>query len=146
MLIVMPDGHPHLSFDVSTRPRNLKLLQRDLKQEILPRIQRTYRVARTRNRRAIAGFSMGGAVALHLGLAMDAFGTVGGFSAPGDVPNGRTFEEGLRVTLRDSDPVPSFWLACGREDEYFATAAKVHATLDRHGVRHTWRETEGAHT
>lgn len=81
MVIVMPDGHTHPSFEVTTRPRNLELLERDLAEEILPLIERTYLVARNPKARAIAGFSMGGAQALHLGLTLPAFGTVGAFSA-----------------------------------------------------------------
>jgi enterochelin esterase family protein len=145
MVIVMPDGHPHPSFDVATRPRNLELLQRDLADEILPLTERTYRVARDRTRRAIAGFSMGGAQALHLALTMGLFGSVGAFSAPGDVPKGRTFEEALRA-VPDREKLPSMWLACGRDDEYFKTAENVHTILDRYGVQHVWRETDGAHT
>lgn len=42
--------------------------------------------------------------------------------------------------------IPSMWLACGRDDEYLKLAEDVHTTLNRSGVKHTWRETDGAHT
>ena len=69
MLIVMPDGHRFPSFDTATRARDLGDLRRDLLEEILPLIERSYRVTRNAKGRAIAGFSMGETQALHLGLS-----------------------------------------------------------------------------
>jgi enterochelin esterase-like enzyme len=89
---------------------------------------------------------MGGTQALHLGLAMEHFGNIGAFSAPGDVPRGRTFEELLRETRHARGRVELLWLACGRDDAYFAEAERVHAELARHGIPHVWRETDGRHT
>lgn len=146
MILVMPDGHPYPSFDVSTRPGNLEWLRRDLGEEILPLLERSYRVARHRNRRAIAGLSMGGAQALHLGLTMDQFGTVGAFSAPGDIPKGRTFAEALRDANNSGRNVPMLWLACGKDDPFFGEAQQVHTLLSGRGIPHTWRETEGTHS
>jgi enterochelin esterase-like enzyme len=147
MLIVMPDGHPYPSFATATRARNLDDLRRDLLEKILPLVERAYRVTRNPKGRAIAGFSMGGTQALHLGLSsIELFGSIGVFSAPGDVPDGRTFEEALRQSLRSAARLDLFWLACGRGDALFGRAEQVHAVLVRHGIRHVWRETDGGHT
>jgi enterochelin esterase-like enzyme len=146
MVIVMPDGHPYPSFETATRARNLAQFERDLLEEILPLIERVYRVSPQRTRRAIAGLSMGGTQSLHLGLTMEHFGSIGAFSAPGDVPRGRTFEELLRETRHARGRVELLWLACGRNDAYFAEAERVHAELARYGIPHVWRETDGRHT
>jgi enterochelin esterase-like enzyme len=126
MLIVMPDGHRFPSFDTATRARDLGDLRRDLLEEILPLIERSYRVTRNAKGRAIAGFSMGGTQALHLGLSsIEQFGSIGAFSAPGDVPDGRTFEEVARQALPFAGRPDLFWLACGRSDALFGRAGQV---------------------
>jgi enterochelin esterase-like enzyme len=66
MLLVMPDGHPYPSLDVSTRSENLRLLQRELQEIITPTIERHYHPAPGVEKRAAVGASMGGAQVLHL--------------------------------------------------------------------------------
>jgi enterochelin esterase family protein len=145
MVVVMPDGHPYPSFDVATRPANLELLRRDLIEEVRPLIERNYRVGTSRRQRAIAGLSMGGSQALHLGLTMEQFGSIGAFSAPADIPNGRTFQAVLQAAPRALRKFDLLWLGCGRDDPYFSEAEGVHTALQRDGVVHTWRPTDGEH-
>jgi enterochelin esterase-like enzyme len=87
----VPDGHPYPSLEVSTRPENLRLLQRELEEAIAPLIKHTCRPARGVRNRVAAGASMGGAQALHLAARTTSlFGPVAALSAPGDVPQGDT--------------------------------------------------------
>jgi enterochelin esterase-like enzyme len=150
MLIVMPDGHPFPSFDASTRPENLALLNHELMEDVLPFVEQRYGASPKARDRAIAGISMGGTQALHIGLQnLNRFGAIGVMSAPGDVPNSEPFATAQADVLQNASEINAqlqlFWLACGRDDDLVGQAKKVDQTLSEHGIRHVWRETEGAH-
>jgi enterochelin esterase family protein len=150
MLLVMPDGHPYPSFEVFTRPRNLALLSQEVIEELIPMIERTYRASPRAADRAIAGCSMGGTQALHIGLSnLSRFGSIGAMSAPGNVPASEPFLVAQAGVLKDVAGVNSrlhlLWLSCGREDALKPRAAEVHDILAAAGIRHIWRETNGAH-
>jgi len=50
-------------------------------EEVMPQVEKAYRVTKDRNQRAIAGLSMGGAEALYTGLHnLDRFAYIGSFS------------------------------------------------------------------
>lgn len=146
MLLVMPDGHPYPSLDVSTRAKNLDVLAADLRDHIMPLAERNYQASSRPSRRAIAGASMGGVQALHLAALRPAdFSAVAGFSAPGDVPSGRTLRQAWPVPGK-KHAEPEFWLACGREDEFLPDAEKVAAYLRQTGRTIHWALTGGAHS
>jgi enterochelin esterase family protein len=150
MLLVMPDGHPFPSFEPSTRGRNLALLERELDEDLLPLIERLYSASRQAKDRAIAGCSMGGTQALHIGLRhLNRFAAIGVMSAPGDVPFSDPFPKALAAVLDQRAEVNRrlrlFWIACGRDDNLLLRAREVKDALAAHGLRHSWRETEGAH-
>src|SRR5689334_19823810 len=93
MLIVMPLGYgapeivsrggPTLR-DASARDRNYSRFRDALFTEVIPQVEKSYRVSKDRNARAIAGLSMGGAESLYTGLnAVDRFAWIGAFSSGG---------------------------------------------------------------
>ena len=149
MVLVMPDGHPYPSFELNTRVENLKRLRADLVQVLVPLLEGHYRASPRREDRAIVGLSMGGAQALHIGLdAVETFGSVGAFSAPGDIPFDDPFEVAQAPNLKNAEPLTRlrfFWLGCGLADPLLAEARQVRDTLTSHRVRHTWREVDGGH-
>src|SRR3954452_16098908 len=62
-------------------PTMIPTFAKALVEEVLPQVEKTYRVAKDRNSRAIAGLSMGGAESLYTGLNnIDKFAYVGSFS------------------------------------------------------------------
>src|SRR5262249_48596878 len=90
MLVVMPLGYafPNVARDLfkvlrdpaTQRPRRAKF-NAAVVDELIPQVERTYRVARDRDSRAIFGLSMGGVQALSIALNHpDRFGWVGSFS------------------------------------------------------------------
>jgi enterochelin esterase family protein len=150
MLIVMPDGHPFPSFERSTRAQNLTLLDAELIADLVPFAERVYRASPQPKDRAIAGCSMGGAQALHIGLQnLDRFAAIGLMSAPGDVPGGPPFAEAQAAILRAPAAINArlrlFWLTCGRDDPYLEGARDVSRALTKRGIEHMWTETEGGH-
>src|SRR5262249_2866578 len=90
MLVVMPLGYgfPNVAEDLFKlcgdpvmQRRSLEKFSATVLDEVIPRVETAYRVARDRDSRAIAGLSMGGAQALHIGLNHPGrFGWVGSFS------------------------------------------------------------------
>lgn len=145
MLLVMPDGHPFPSLDVSTRSENLRLLQAELTDVIVPLVERHYHPAGGTARRAVAGASMGGAQALHLAArAPSLFGTVVALSAPPHVPRGETLNEAWRRRPASASPVGAH-LLCGSRDPFLGEARQASEVLRGFGVRVDWIETPGAH-
>jgi len=79
MVVVMPHGHPVQSASVGPfalvpadgEPGmlNFRLFTRDLLQQIIPFVERSYRVHSDAEHRAIGGLSMGGFQSLEIGLA-----------------------------------------------------------------------------
>ena len=79
MVVVMPHGHPIQSASVGPfalvppdgEPGmlNFRLFTRDLLQQIIPLVERSYRVYSDAEHRAIGGLSMGGFQSLEIGLA-----------------------------------------------------------------------------
>ena len=118
MLLVMPDGHPNPSLEVSTRGENLRQLQRELVEVIASLVERHYHPASGLARRAVVGASMGGAQALHLAArAPSLFGTVVALSAPPDVPEGDTLSDAWRRRTASALPIRVL-LLCGTDDPF----------------------------
>ncbi|MBI3678909.1 MAG: hypothetical protein HY235_00635 [Acidobacteria bacterium] len=154
MLIVMPDGHatdPNAT-DPATRGQNTAKFEQDLLGDIIPLIESSYRVAPGSQNRALAGLSMGGAQTINIGLSHpDRFGWMGVFSAgAGFGPNAaQEFEEKYKGVLgapeRFHKQVQLLWIGCGRTDGLLKSAHQLSSTLKKYGIRHTFRETDGAH-
>src|SRR3954452_17123092 len=123
-------------------PSMIPMFAKALVEEVLPQVEKNYRVAKDRNSRAIAGLSMGGAEAFYTGLNnIDKFAYVGSFSgafvmwpranpAPAAVPpagggggrGGRAldaadFEKNFpNLNAKSAAQLKALWMACGTED------------------------------
>ena len=154
MLVVMPLGYgaPEIARrggpglrDQSAWRRNIERFRDALLKEVIPQVEKLYRVAARREQRAIAGLSMGGTQSLFTGLnALDTFGYVGAFSSGGLLPDyDKVFpalDEKANQRLR------LLWIACGTEDRLIEGNRKLLEWLKGKGVKYTWVETPGAHT
>jgi enterochelin esterase-like enzyme len=144
MLVVMPLGYgaPEILSIGLGSPRTPDLFQRNLDrfrevllQEVMPEVERSYRIEKARDSRAIAGLSMGGGQALDIGLkGLDTFAWIGAFSSA--VP--RDFSPALSRAPR------LLWIACGTSDGLIEANRSVHAALQQKKVVHTWTEIPGA--
>ena len=152
MIVVMPLGYGvppiadpyHPSFSAPSHG-NTEKFRDTLFEEIIPRVERTYRVRKDRDSRAIAGLSMGGAESLFVGLNnLDRFAWIGAFSSGLE---GEDFD--TRFPALDSkanSQLRLLWIACGEDDDHLAGNQKLRDWLEAKGVRLTWVETPGAHT
>jgi enterochelin esterase-like enzyme len=159
-LIVMPLGYGGASVngDGTGIPPNgdvrgeAALYERDLLEDIIPMIDKTFRTVADRKHRAIVGFSMGGGQAGRFGLShLETFSQIGIMSAgmAGGGAGGGSSSDLLAPLAADpaktNKLIDLLWIACGKEDAALKGAATLHQALEKAGIEHTFLETEGAH-
>lgn len=112
--------------------------------EVMPQVEKAYRVTKDRNQRAIAGLSMGGAEALYTGLHhMDRFAWIGSFSGafvmwPGDfAKNFPALDAKANTQLR------LLWIACGSDDRLNEVNRQFKDWLKSKDIQFTNVETPG---
>lgn len=153
MLVVMPLGYG--TMDVLRRgwsrasapgrwEKNVALFRQSLLEEVLPRVEKSYRVSKSRNDRAIAGLSMGGGESLTVGLNDPGqFSYIGAFSSGGlnnleaNFPN---VDERLNKRLH------LLWIACGKDDHLFEPNDRFVEWLRGKNVRCDWNPVPGVHS
>jgi enterochelin esterase-like enzyme len=154
MIVVMPLGYGVPDFasrtsqnfhDPALVKRNFDNFRQALLTEVLPQVEKEYRVSDKRDDRAIAGLSMGGAESLYTGLNnIDKFAYVGSFSGGGlsddysaDFP---TIDAAAAAKLR------VLWIACGTDDHLITANRALIAWLKGKNINPTAIETPGRHT
>jgi enterochelin esterase family protein len=150
MVVVMPFGHTQASMGLgSTALANpdRSLFTRDLLEDVMPLVERLYRVSNQPDQRAIAGLSMGGGQALNIGLTrLDTFGWIGAFSsALMRMEPEKTFAGLLADPAASNKKLHLLWIACGKQDNLFEANQRFSELLNKHQVKHTFVATEGAH-
>jgi enterochelin esterase family protein len=146
-VVVMPFGYGAPPNQPQTD--NTAKFGKDLIEDVIPFIQSNYRVFTDRERRAVIGLSMGGGQALNIGLNnLDLFSYVGGFSAAiGNAANHPKTYAKLVANAHDSNSrLKLLWVGCGTEDSLFGASKGFSEWLTANNIKHTFRETSGAHT
>jgi enterochelin esterase family protein len=154
MIIVMPNGHvpevdgkpgarPGLSADANDDP-----FTRDLLRDIIPRVERSYRVVANANGRALAGLSMGGVQAANIGLThADEFGYLGLFSTGWFPAVIGEFASRHGADLdADRTRLKLLWVAYGSTDIARPNSLAMLQLFDQHGLRYASQESSGGHT
>jgi enterochelin esterase-like enzyme len=147
MIIVMPDGHP-LAGKTTGVPgtnaiqRNVEAFAVDVLKEVIPLVEKQYRVEPKRTSRAVAGLSMGGGQSLDLGLNHpELFDYVAGFSSYVIEPGKAEFA----VFAAKQKPA-LIWTACGKDDRLVENAKELAENLKKHEVKCELLVTEGNHS
>jgi enterochelin esterase family protein len=126
--------------------RNVEAFERDLLEDIMPLVERNYRVRTDAASRAIAGLSMGGGQALATGLNhSDRFAWVGGFSSAVFNPE-TTFGPALKNPRATDSALAVIWIACGRDDFLIENNKRLSSLLKERSVEHDFRITDGNHS
>ena len=154
MLIVMSLGYGALEMlhrgtgafrDPGLTERNMSKFGEALITEVMPQVEKTYRVKADRDHRALAGLSMGGAESLYVGLNhLNEFGWVGSFSAGG--LGDKYDSEFPGLSSGANSQLHLLWIACGTEDHLIGPNRKFREWLTAKRVQHTDIETPGMHT
>ncbi|MCD8043720.1 MAG: hypothetical protein LUH10_11715 [Tannerellaceae bacterium] len=131
--------------------REFNAFLQDMQNNLKPWIEANYAVKTGRENTAIAGLSMGGRSALHIGISLpDQFGYIGAFTpAVGLLPY--PAEEGLFT--KESLTLPGKYkentlimIVKGKDDEVVGEWPEEYSqTLKQNGVEHIYYETPGGH-
>ena len=154
MLIVMPLGYGNKEVIAGgwAGLRNAQVWQdsvtkfRDvLLKEVIPQVEKAYRVNTDADSRAIAGLSMGGAQSFFIGLnAPDQFAWIGAFSSGG---LNADFDKAYpAVNESINAKLHLLWIGCGQQDGLIGLNRKLVEWLKSKGVKLTWVETSGTHS
>jgi enterochelin esterase-like enzyme len=154
MVVVMPLGYGTMEFvrrswgawsDEALRKKNLEMFRSELLTEVLPRVEKEYRVSTKNTDRAIAGLSMGGGETLDVGLNNpDKFAYIGAFSsAVQDIDYSSAFP---KATKDINSNLKLLYVACGVDDHLIDPNRKFINYLKGKDVKVEFVETPGAHT
>jgi enterochelin esterase family protein len=154
MIVVMPLGYGTMDVlkggwshvhDQGLWQRNMDNFRDALLTEVIPRVEKEYRVKAEANSRAIAGLSMGGSESLVVGLNHpDLFGWIGAFSSGGLSTNYTAQFPKLDAGINNQ--LHLLWIGCGDKDQLLAPNRQFCDWLQSKGVHYNWVETDGVHS
>jgi enterochelin esterase-like enzyme len=150
MIVVMPDGNmPASSFGEDI----LKMFEAEMKQCIIPFVEKNYRVKTDSKSRALAGLSMGGIQTLYVGVNnTDLFAYLGVFSSGWIVPMqadlaGKEYEYMKNNADLINNNLKLFWISeGGKEDIAWKNGQAMVAKFDEMKIRYAYSEYPGGHT
>ncbi|MGA7238572.1 MAG: alpha/beta hydrolase-fold protein, partial [Bryobacteraceae bacterium] len=151
MIIVMPYGRPlpdvMLVPSAARGPANAdELFGNDLLQDVVPYVEKLYRVSAKADDRAIAGLSMGGGQALRIGLAhLDTFHYIGAFSAAARGNPEEAFKDFFADPAAANKKLKVFFIACGKTDSLFPPSQALSDALEKHQIKHQFAPSEEGH-
>ena len=172
MVVVMPAGHqparpgaaPGTAAPATAAaPPAVNPFTLEFVNDVMPYVERHYRVLTDRPNRAIAGLSMGGSQTLDIAFRhLAKFAYIGVYSSGATLGGGRGPAPGAApaapppgweaVHLADLDNAglkkgtKLLWLATGVDDRLIANTRTTVELLKKHGFQPEFKETPGAHT
>jgi enterochelin esterase-like enzyme len=152
MLVVMMDGNTGGGGIASFGERSLQTFENELKQVIIPLVEKDYRAETTANSRALAGLSMGGLQTLYAGVKNhEMFSYLGVFSS-GWFANNTALSDPQYTFMKDNAKainadVKLLWVAMGgKEDIAYANCKIMLERFDSMQIRYQYSEYPGGHT
>jgi enterochelin esterase-like enzyme len=152
MIIVMPYGRPQpevmlYPLTAGRGPQNAdEIYGNDLLHDVIPFIEKLYRVNANAENRAIAGLSMGGGQALRIGLNnLDTFHYIGAFSAAARGNPEEAFKDFFADPATDNKKLKVFYIACGKTDSLFPPSQALSDALDKAKIKHEFAPSEEGH-
>jgi enterochelin esterase family protein len=148
--------------------RSFTAFPASLLDEVMPIVEKTYRVARDPHARAIAGYSLGGAQSFYIGLnRLDKFAYIAGFSSAlvtlpggpgahrGPLPPGEKWpplDPALfpasfpSLDSKSASQLRLLWISCGTDDRLLEHNQQFREWLESKSVPVKYVETPGDHT
>lgn len=149
MIVVMPNGNPNQqaaqplglpNSTVNQRDPNMRdAYVRSLCEEIVPFIEKEYRVNAKPESRAISGLSMGGG---HTITATNLYPEMFDYISPLSAAGSATPEQ---VNALKKAGVKLYFLCCGTSDFLYEGSKKLDATLTECGLEHEFYQSDGGH-
>ncbi len=152
MIIVMMDGNVSAGGPGGFGEQALRAFENELKQTLIPFIEKNYRVATDANSRALAGLSMGGLQTLHAGVRnTNLFAYLGVFSSgwwsnqPALSNPQYEYMKANASTINSN--LKQFWIAMGgKEDIAYNNCKIMLAKFDELNINYKYSEYPGGHT
>ena len=149
MIVIMPNGRAMKDdravgniFD-STKVQAFSTFEKDLLNDVIPFVEKSFPVLKDREHRAIAGLSMGGGQSLNFGLGnLDKFAWVGGFSS---APNTKKPEALVPDAEEAKEKLRLLWISCGDSDNLITFSKRTHDYLSEKAVPHIYYIEPGGH-
>lgn len=158
MIVVMPAGHTSAAGGMG----GMDDFTKDFIGDVMPYVEKNYRVRKGRADRAIAGLSMGGMQTLNVAFSqLDKFAYIGvyssgvfsmgprrpGAAAPATPPP--DWEKAHLAALDNAQlrkGLKLLWFATGKDDFLLNTTKATLEMLKKHGFAPVYEETTGGHT
>ncbi len=149
MIVVMPNGRAMKDdravgnvFD-KEKVDAFATFEKDLLNDLIPFVEKTYPTLTDRENRAIAGLSMGGGQSLNFGLGnLDKFAWVGGFSS---APNTKVPQALVPNPEEAKKKLKLLWISCGDNDGLLSFSKRTHDYLYQNDVPHIYYLEPGGH-
>jgi len=152
MLIVMMDGNVGSGGIANFGERTLQQFENELKQVVIPFVEKNYRAKTDRRDRALAGLSMGGLQTLHAGIHnYQLFSYLGVFSS-GWFANNTTLSDPQYAFMKENsaaikDNIKLLWVSMGGQKDIAYNNCKIMLQkFDEMGVGYKYSEYPGGHT
>ncbi len=150
MIIVMTNGLTDGSWAGGSSKEGMTKLEEELFKDVIPLVEREYRVKADRGSRAIAGLSMGGGQAYIIGLQnLDKFSWIGEFSA--GLLSDAKFDINERIpgifdnAARINDQLKLLWIGCGKDDPRYIGHLALVDQLNKKNIRNEFHSASGGH-
>ena len=153
MLVVMPDANMGTGgFSGVGIENSLKIFENEMKQAIIPFVEKNYRIKTDAQSRALAGLSLGGLHTLYTGVNnSEMFFYLGVFSSGWIQPMlsnlaDKQYDFMKNNTNKINNNLKEFWIAMGgKEDIAYKNCQIMLAKLDELKIKHTYSEYPGGH-
>jgi enterochelin esterase-like enzyme len=158
MIIVMPNGNAWQTSTLRqvpgtppvTRESYVKYqgqFEKSLVEDIIPYMEKNYKVKKNKNGRAIAGLSMGGGHTITASTNYPGtFGYIGVFSSGIFNQNENLAEMEKKFLALKENGVSKYWVACGVDDFVMDSNKRLLEVLKKTNFEHEYFENEGGHT
>jgi len=154
MLVVMPDANIGAGgFSSGGIEGSLQMFENELKQAIIPFVEKNYRTLNDANSRALAGLSLGGLHTLYTGINNSAmFSYLGVFSSGWIMPMLSSVADKQYTFMKENTDklnknLRSFWFAMGgKEDIAYNNCQIMLGKLDELKIKYSYTEYPGGHT
>jgi len=150
MLIVMPYGRAlearTLGGSSMEQPADRDAFQNDLLTDVIPLVEKTYRVSAKADDRALAGLSMGGGQTYQIGLShLDTFHSLGAFSAAVAPNPEEQYKSAFENAGATNKKLKVFYISVGRDDRLCQPNQHMDELLTKAGIKHQFVTSEEGH-